>query len=107
MIARQVRCQIPELLQTVRDPDTGETKLKYPCPRATPLVTVVNPEGRTTVPVGELGRFGVESDAFISVCEGRVLLSVTALETCNIAREQVQEDLRPRTWVERLTPWKD
>lgn len=102
--ARQVECPPPELLKL--DPVTG--KLVYPCPRAAPPATYVDPAtGRETTSVGELGRFGQESDAFVTVCEGRVTLGAFSLANCERQRQAAEDKLRPRTLWERLTPWKE
>lgn len=63
--------------------------------------------GRPTTAAGELARFGVESDGFVTVCERRVLLGAQALAAGEAARSQAAEELRPRTWWERVTPWRE
>lgn len=101
--AQQVQTPPPELLTL--NPDGS---LKYPCPRAAPPVQYTDPAtGRPTTSGGEVVRFGVESDAFVGVCERRVVLGAQALVIGEQLRERVQEDLRPRTWLERLTPWAE
>lgn len=101
--AQQVRTPPPELLRL--NPDGT---LVYPCPRsALPVETVDPATGRVTTAAGELARFGQESDGFVGVCEGRVLLGAHALANAEAAREAAQEELRPRTLWERLTPWRE
>lgn len=101
--AQQVQTPPPELLAL--NPDGT---LKYPCPRAALPVETVDPaSGRVTAAAGEWVRFGVESDGFVGVCEGRVILGAVALAEGEARRQQATEQLRPRTWLERLTPWRE
>lgn len=101
--AQQVRTPPPELLTL--NPDGT---LKYPCPRAALPVETVDPAtGRATAADGEMARFGVESDGFVGVCEGRVILGAVALAEGEARRAAAQEALRPRTLWERVTPWRD
>lgn len=101
--AQQVSTPPPELLAL-----NADGTLKYPCPRSALPVEYVDPAtGQVTTSVGELARFGQESDGFVGVCEGRVLLGANALVNGELARAQAQEALRPRTLWERLTPWRD
>lgn len=101
--AQQVQTPPPELLRL--NPDGT---LAHPCPRAALPVETVDPvSGRTTAAAGEWVRFGAESDGFVGVCEGRVILGAVALAEGERIRARVQEDLRPRTWLERLTPWRE
>jgi hypothetical protein len=62
---------------------------------------------RWTTSVGELERFGQESDSFITVCEGRVALADFTLDTLRAAQAAVERELRERSIWERLTPWKE
>lgn len=101
--AQQVATPPPELLTL--NPDGT---LKYRCPRAALPVESLDPAtGLPTTAAGELARFGMESDGFVGVCEGRVLLGATAWQNAEQARAQATEALRPRTVWERLTPWRD
>jgi hypothetical protein len=103
VVTAQVRTPPPELLTL--NPDGT---LKHPCPRAALPVEYVDPAtGQVTTSLGELARFGQESDGFVGVCEGRVLLGAHALANGEAARAQATEQLRPRTWLERLTPWRE
>lgn len=97
--AQQTQTPPPELLRL--NPDGT---LVYPCPRAALPVESMDPaSGRPTIAAGEGLRFGMESDAFVGVCEGRVILGAVALAEGERRRAQVQEQLRPRTLWERLT----
>lgn len=101
--AGQVKAPPPELLTL--NPDGS---LKYPCPRAALPVVVVDPAtGRPTTTAAESARFGVESDAFVGVCEGRVRLGAVALQTAADLAQQTEERLTRRTLWQRLTPWRD
>lgn len=99
----QVTAETPPLLE--RNPDGT---LKHPCPRASLPVVYVDPvTGRATTSVGELERFGQESDGFITVCEGRVALADFVLDAIREQQARVQAELRTRRWWERLTPWSE
>lgn len=103
VIAEQVRTPPPELLRLTED-----GKLVHPCPRAALPVEYVDPAtGRATTSAGELARFGQESDGFVGVCEGRVLLGAHALANGELARNAAERALAPRSWWQRLTPWRD
>ena len=103
VIAPQVRTPPPELLRLTED-----GQLVHPCPRAALPVEYVDPAtGRPTTSIGELARFGQESDGFVGVCEGRVLLGAHALANGELARDAAERALAPRTLLQRLTPWRD
>lgn len=103
VIAPQVQTPVPELLRLTED-----GRLVYPCPRSDPpLETVDTATGRPTTSVGELGRFGLESDGFVTICEGRVLLGAKTLAEANRARAEVEAQLTRRTLWQRLTPWRE
>jgi hypothetical protein len=72
-----------------------------------PVESIDPATGRPTTASGELARFGMESDGFVGVCEARVLLGAQALVRGEEARRQAAEELRPRTWWERVTPWRE
>ncbi|WCS66511.1 hypothetical protein TMCBR2_gp026 [Caulobacter phage TMCBR2] len=71
-------------------------------------VNYLDPEtGRPTTSVGELERFGQESDAFISVCEGRVALADFTLDQLRAEQAAAQKALEGRSLWQRLTPWRE
>ena len=103
VIAEQVRTPPPELLRLTED-----GQLVHRCPRAALPVEYVDPAtGRVTTSAGEMSRFAQESDGFVGVCEGRVLLGAVALANGELARAAAERALAPRSLWQRLTPWRD
>lgn len=82
--------------------------LREPCAGAdAPVVTIDPATGRPTTSDGQALAFGARADGATRECELKRAGWEAVVSTFNAGQARLSEALRERTWLERLTPWRE